>query len=110
MRSIQPYGLINGDVFGGYYIDVPEGSDLLDVTIDTMGVYSAWCIVEIGLPLTKRFFRIMMPGSNMPDRGDALRYVSTVNDGGMVWLVFEDNEARQEYLTKKYAEAHKGIK
>jgi hypothetical protein len=46
----------------------------------------------------------------MPERGDALRFISTVNDGGMIWLVFEDNEARQEYLNKKYAKAHEGIK
>jgi hypothetical protein len=99
--SIQSFNLTLGETFGRFYIDVQEGSDLLDVTIDEMGVYTAWCIIDVIHPMTRRFFRILMPGSHMPERGDALRFISTVNDGGMIWLVFEDHQARREYLMER---------
>lgn len=101
MRTIQPYDLMY-EKWPFAYIKVHEGSDLLDVTIDAEGTYIAWCVVDTEVPMTRRFFRIMMPGSRMPQNGDALRFISSANDGGMVWLVFEDEARKQEYLREEY--------
>lgn len=110
-RTIQPYTLLHGAEAGLLLIDVPEGSDLLDITLGygesfvppAPKSYTAWCIVDISLPWTRRFFRLLMPGSHIPQRSDALRFVTTMDDGGMIWLVFEDIARRREYLKEKYA-------
>ena len=98
--TIQPYEFKCADTFATYYIEVPEGSELLTVTTDDLGVHTAWCIVDIDYPPTRRFFKILMPGESIAKRSDFV-FIKEIYDGGMVWLVFEDYAMKLVWMMKE---------
>ena len=102
--TMQPFDFKRGSTFNEFYIEVEEGSELLHVDVvdacenGLMGC-RAWCLVRIGLPFTRRFFRMVGPGVTLYKRND-YEYVNTVYEGDMVWLVFEDIEKRRQWAVE----------
>ena len=106
--SMQPFDLLYGAASDEFYINVQEGSELIHVQGEVRNgfqKYVAWCFIVPGLPLTKRFFRLIGPGATVYDRA-GLTYVGPVYeivpDGAdMLWLVFEDGIKRAEERDKQ---------
>jgi hypothetical protein len=93
-----------GDAGDTFYINVHEGSELIHVeghVGDGCQKHVAWCFINPGLPLTRRYFRLIGPGGTVYDRA-SLEYVGPLyekyDDGDMLWLVFEDKQAKLDWV------------
>lgn len=100
--SLQPFDFFyDGAQADMFFIEVEEGSELLHVGSeerDGFQKFIAWCFITPGLPFTRRYFRVMGPGTTVYDRA-SLEYVGPVYEGDSVlWLVFEDKKAKLDWV------------
>lgn len=86
MRQIWKYQLS-----GSSMLQVPDGGEALCVQMQ--GCHpTLWMMVDPAMPLAPRQFMIVGTGAPLPDSmagRDAFPYVGTVQDGDLVWHVFE---------------------
>lgn len=83
MDTIYKYELVIDDV---QHIPLPSGAKCLHVAMQN-GHLCLWAQVNTTRELVNRFFRIYGTGHPMQD--PASRYIGTVQDGPLVWHVFE---------------------
>jgi hypothetical protein len=88
MRTVYKYPLTGPGFADG--IELPMGAQVLDAQYQG-GKIVLWALVDTYESTERRLFIVTGTGHSL-NYGEGLVHVSTVQDGGLVWHVFEIRE------------------
>ena len=95
MKSVWKYQLeLTGN---DQAVEMPLGSDVLECQIDPTGSITIWALVGSTDPESLQVVRwFVIRGTGHPIESDAMRWIGTVQQGPLVWHVFECLEVERQ--------------
>lgn len=101
MRTIYKYRIPVEDTVT---VEMPRGAVIVHVASDRHGTLAVWAIVDTGQPGERRAIYVRGTGHPLPDARS--RYIATVEDGPLVWHVFEPMQPAMRNVTPVPIEHH----